>query len=98
MQPLRIPGTGCASQVDIDYCWPAIQAAVLRDMVLRHNRRPDGRGLHDLRTNNYEVGNPPSSSFVSGQGLHALGTNGYEAGMFQVCVCCMSVVLPQRAF
>eukprot|EP00891_Asterochloris_glomerata_P003279 jgi/Astpho2/3279/Aster-08043 len=40
--------------VDIDYCWPAIQAAVLRDMVLRHNRRPDGRGLHDLRTNNYE--------------------------------------------
>ena len=56
LQPLRIPGTGCASQADIDYCWPAIQAAVLRDMVLRHNRRPDGRGLHDLRTNNYEVG------------------------------------------
>ena len=55
MQHMRIPGSGTASPRDIDLAWEELQASALRDLVLKENSRPDGRGLLDLRPLDCEV-------------------------------------------
>ena len=55
MQHMRIPGSGTASPRDIDLAWEELQAAALRDLILKRNARPDGRGLLDLRGLECEV-------------------------------------------
>ena len=63
VQHMRIPGSGTASPRDIDLAWEDLQAATLRDLILKHNARPDGRGLLDLRGLEGEViSEGPSSS------------------------------------
>ena len=55
VQHMRIPGSGTASPRDIDLAWEELQAAALRKLILKHNARPDGRGLLDLRSLECEV-------------------------------------------
>lgn len=55
MQHMRIAGSGTASPRDVDLGWEDLQAAALRDLILKSNARPDGRGLLDLRGLECEV-------------------------------------------
>lgn len=55
VQHMRISGSGTASPRDIDLAWEELQAAALRDLILKHNARPDGRGLLDQRSLECEV-------------------------------------------
>ena len=52
---MRIPGSGTASPRDIDLGWEELQADALRNLILKHNVRPDGRGLLDMRSLEFEV-------------------------------------------
>lgn len=49
MQAVRIPGSGCVSQMDLDHAWHDIVKAVARNQILVAARRMDGRGLRDAR-------------------------------------------------
>ncbi len=56
MPQVRIPGSGCVTEADLEHAFAESLANAVRSMALDEGLRADGRGLIDLRPVQCEVG------------------------------------------